>query len=167
MRVDIVIDSSPVDALLRLLKGRLADTRPAFVEIGQELEAISMEAFRRAADPESGRPWEQSRRAKEEFGQTLIDTGRLRGSVTSRARHLEAVVGSNVAYARIHQEGGKTPPRVIRPKNKKALFWPGARHPVRQVRHPGSVMPARPYMGIGPGDWDEISGILTHHLERA
>ncbi len=28
---------------------------------------------------------------------------------------------------------------IIRPRFKKALFWPGARHPVRMVRHPGTV----------------------------
>lgn len=33
----------------------------------------------------------------------------------------------------------------IRPRNKKALFWPGARHPVARVQHPGS----RPYVLIG------------------
>lgn len=31
-----------------------------------------------------------------------------------------------------------TRPHVILPKNKKALYWPGAAHPVRKVNHPGS-----------------------------
>lgn len=31
-----------------------------------------------------------------------------------------------------------TRPHVIRPRFKKALFWPGARHPVKMVRHPGT-----------------------------
>src|SRR5258706_247497 len=31
-----------------------------------------------------------------------------------------------------------TKPHVILPKNKKALYWPGAAHPVRKVNHPGS-----------------------------
>ncbi len=31
-----------------------------------------------------------------------------------------------------------TPPHVIEPKNKKALAWPGGRHPVRRVNHPGT-----------------------------
>ncbi|WP_343073091.1 hypothetical protein [Clostridium sp. YIM B02569] len=26
----------------------------------------------------------------------------------------------------------------IRPKNKKALYWKGAAHPVKQVNHPGT-----------------------------
>jgi len=29
-------------------------------------------------------------------------------------------------------------PHIIRPKNNKLLFWPGARHPVKEVKHPGT-----------------------------
>jgi len=36
------------------------------------------------------------------------------------------------------------PPHVILPKNKKALYWEGAAHPVRKVNHPGN--PAYPFM---------------------
>lgn len=39
-----------------------------------------------------------------------------------------------------------TPPHLIKPKNKKALFWEGAAHPVKQVIHPGS----KSYAIIGP-----------------
>ena len=31
------------------------------------------------------------------------------------------------------------------PKDKKALYWPGAAHPVRKVNHPGSK--ANDFMG--------------------
>jgi hypothetical protein len=31
-----------------------------------------------------------------------------------------------------------TAPHTILPKDKKALFWPGAAHPVRSVNHPGT-----------------------------
>lgn len=55
------------------------------------------------------------------------------------------VVGSDRKYAAIHQLGGQTKPHVIRPKNGRALFWPGARHPVAKINHPGSKIPARPY----------------------
>jgi phage gpG-like protein len=57
----------------------------------------------------------------------------------------KVIIGSDRKYAAIHQLGGHTGARVIRPKKKKALFWPGAKHPVKQVRHPGSRIPARPY----------------------
>lgn len=31
-----------------------------------------------------------------------------------------------------------TPPHEIRPKDKKALYWEGAEHPVKRVKHPGT-----------------------------
>jgi len=31
-----------------------------------------------------------------------------------------------------------TPPHEIRPKAKKALYWRGAKHPVKKVQHPGT-----------------------------
>lgn len=31
-----------------------------------------------------------------------------------------------------------TKPHTILPRDKKALYWPGAAHPVRRVNHPGS-----------------------------
>lgn len=45
-------------------------------------------------------------------------------------------IGSSDKVARFLEEG--TPPHIIRARSKKALFWPGARHPVRSVRHPGT-----------------------------
>ena len=37
-----------------------------------------------------------------------------------------------------------TRPHVIKPKNKQALFWPGAGHPWKSVQHPGTK--ANPYI---------------------
>jgi hypothetical protein len=36
-----------------------------------------------------------------------------------------------------YQDQG-TKPHVIRPRKKRALFWPGAGHPVKRVNHPGT-----------------------------
>lgn len=47
-----------------------------------------------------------------------------------------ALVGTNLEYAP-HVEFG-TKAHDILPKNKRALYWPGARHPVKKVRHPGT-----------------------------
>jgi HK97 gp10 family phage protein len=69
-----------------------------------------------------------------------VDTGRLRSSIVSRAensgRSIGYVVGTNVNYAAAVEYG--TAPHVIKPRDKKALFWPGAAHPVAQVNHPGT-----------------------------
>lgn len=36
-----------------------------------------------------------------------------------------------------YQDEGTDGPYTIRPRRKRALFWAGAAHPVRVVRHPG------------------------------
>lgn len=41
-----------------------------------------------------------------------------------------------VEYGGILEEGSK--PHIIKPKNKKALYWKGAAHPIKQVNHPGT-----------------------------
>lgn len=75
-----------------------------------------------------------------------VNTGRLRSSIVSRAessgRSVGYVVGTNVSYAPDVEYG--TAPHVIKPKDKKALFWPGAAHPVAQVNHPGTK--AQPFL---------------------
>ncbi len=70
-------------------------------------------------------------------------TGRLRASLYMEVQGSRVIVGTrNVDYALDVEYG--TRPHVIRPRIKKALHWPGARHPVKQVNHPGT--PAQPYL---------------------
>ena len=72
-----------------------------------------------------------------------VKTGHLRRSIAYKTTMSEGVVHtSNVVYA-IGVEKG-TRPHTIKPKNKKMLYWQGASHPVKQVRHPGSK--AKPYL---------------------
>ena len=53
----------------------------------------------------------------------------------------ELVVGTRVEYAGFVEFG--TGPHIIRPRDKKALWWEGAAHPVSEVHHPGT--PADPF----------------------
>lgn len=41
-----------------------------------------------------------------------------------------------VEYGEWLEEG--TDPHEIRPRQKKALFWPGLEHPVKRAKHPGT-----------------------------
>jgi phage virion morphogenesis protein len=79
-------------------------------------------------------------------GMILQDTGQLAGSISISHDATSATVGSNKVYAAIHQLGGKTKPHIIRPRNKKALAFGG--HVVKQVNHPGSNIPARPFLPV-------------------
>ena len=72
-----------------------------------------------------------------------VKTGHLRQGITTTVGNMEVTVHtSNIKYARLVEEG--TRPHTIKAKNKKALYWKGAKHPVKSVRHPGSK--AKPYL---------------------
>jgi phage virion morphogenesis protein len=92
-------------------------------------------------------------------GQIMQRTGQLAASVQMAWDNNSAVVGTNVAYAAIHQFGGQTKPHVtkphvIKPKFKRALAFGGV--VVRQVQHPGSKIPARPFLALTPEDADDL-----------
>ena len=72
-----------------------------------------------------------------------VKTGHLRRSISTKMGDMEATIHtSNLKYAPMVEFG--TRPHIIRAKNKKALYWKGAKHPVKQVNHPGSK--AKPYL---------------------
>lgn len=67
-------------------------------------------------------------------------TGDLADSIE---HHLEggnlivSATGSDEDSYAVYVEMG-TRPHEIRPRDKQALFWPGAAHPVGKVHHPGT-----------------------------
>ena len=72
-----------------------------------------------------------------------VKTGHLRRGIKNFRRGMTATVHtSNIKYAPMVEKGTKA--HIIRAKNKKALYWKGAKHPVKQVNHPGSK--AKPYL---------------------
>lgn len=78
-----------------------------------------------------------------------VQSGRLRSAIgpprlVSGATGLYCVVACPVKYAG-WVEGG-TGPYVIHPRNKQALYWKGAAHPVRSVNRRGN----RAYPFLGP-----------------
>jgi phage gpG-like protein len=59
------------------------------------------------------------------------------------------IIGSNLIYAAIHQWGGKTKAHEIRARHAKALRFNGRFF--KSVKHPGSEIPARPFLGVPDG----------------
>ena len=72
-----------------------------------------------------------------------VDTGHLRRGISTDIKGLGATIHtSNIKYAPGVEYGTKA--HIIKPKNKKALYWKSAKHPVKKVNHPGSK--AKPYL---------------------
>jgi hypothetical protein len=68
-------------------------------------------------------------------------TGTLQRSIQIEGKDLIQMVTVGEKYGLYLEEGTK--PHDIYPRNKKALFWPGALHPVSVVHNPG--VKARPW----------------------
>lgn len=93
-------------------------------------------------------------------------TGRLRSSVTSRSTPNQAVIGTNVDYARAVEDGSR--PHKIYPRNKKALAFSvgGRKVVVKSVNHPG--FKGHRYMRRTlEGNVDDVKRIVVQEIERA
>ena len=136
-------------AVRQLRKIEDIDYRAIHEVLGEHVVTITMRHFKEQRDPK-GRPWKPlskvtiKQRQKLRSGHRrhnplihiLIDTGRLRRSITYRAGHSKAIIGpigTNVVYARIHQVGG----------------YAGRQHKVK--------IPARPYLGLSNKDLDDLA----------
>lgn len=73
-----------------------------------------------------------------------VDTGNLRAtiSVDIDADGMGFEAGPTASYGGMVEFG--TAPHEIRARNARALWWPGAAHPVRRVQHPGTA--PKPYL---------------------
>ncbi len=163
MQISIDINTNQATRMLSRLERRVGNLRPFFNDAGEILLRSVDKNF--AAQ---GRPtrWKPSGRVKRDGGQTLSDTGRLRRSITREASATHAAVGTNVEYAAIHQFGGRIGPHVIRPKKAKALKIPGIGF-VAKVNHPGSTIPARPFLLVQDEDWRKLRLAAIRHLQSA
>ena len=122
----IKIDTSEIDKLVIDLKGMSKEIRSDVQKVLKN-SGFNIEA-----------------RAKRNISNNgSVKTGHLRRGITTNVGNMEVTVHtSNIKYARMVEEG--TRPHTIRAKGKRALYWKGAKHPVKSVRHPGSK--AKPYL---------------------
>lgn len=88
-------------------------------------------------------------------GKILQRSGRLKDNIVKHWDNRQAVVGTNVAYAAIQHFGGKTKPHTIRPRQEKALSFAG--RVLKSVKHPGSNIPARPFLHMTAQDMQHLA----------
>ena len=162
MRSEVNVDDAQVKRVMQRVADAGANAEPLMGRIsGVMMDAVE-ENF-----AQQGRPkWLGLKPGSVKKGRApariLQDTGRLAASITPFHDNTQAGVGTNVVYARIHNDGGKTRPHVILPKNKKALAFGG--RVVKKVNHPGSKMPARPFLMLAPGDNTRVVQTVSGYL---
>lgn len=186
--LDVTVTEDAVTGALARLNKQGGDLRPFFANVAASwVERIAM-SFRTSTSP-YGAIWKP---LKSRVGQPLLDTGRLRNSFSSRIGPKSAIVGTNVGYARIHNEGGvieraphSTMVRLRTTKGGGLLKQPG--HPnlaifaknkhksVRTSWHPVGAyripIPQRQFMPTGgalPRAWqDDVYRAFVRHMGDA
>lgn len=147
--IDIKIDNSNVAELM----GRIIQATNHRQPLMRNIAAIMLDAVEENFAQE-GRPKWQGLKPPGRDGKILQKSGRLAGSMNDMSDNDSSTVGTNVKYAAIQNNGGRTRPHEIRPRNKKALAFGG--RVVKKVNHPGSDIPARQFMLLTDDDLDEI-----------
>lgn len=165
--IDIELPYDHIIEQLRRLVGRLENRR----ELMGRLAGVMHRAVEDNFESEGRPAWQglhpgtvAARRKAGKDGKILQRDGALAASITPFHDDSQAVVGTNVAYAAIHQFGGQTKPHVIKPRYKRALAFGGVI--VRQVQHPGSKIPARPFLVLTPEDGQDLVEEAQHYLRE-
>jgi phage virion morphogenesis protein len=166
--INAKIDYKPVMDALNRAASAMRNTRPLMGAVAGIMAGAVEDNF-----AQQGRPkWQDLKastklsRAKQGTwpGKILQRSGGLAASIQQSFSASQAIVGTNKVYARIQNDGGRTKPHVIRPKYKRALSFGGI--VVRSVNHPGSNIPARPFLRLTPGDLREIVVTANNFYQR-
>lgn len=124
---------------------------------GEALISGALKRFQEEKDPE-GKPWAAVQRP----GKILTDSARLRNSISSAVTRDTVLVGSNLIYALIHQQGGE-----IKPVNKKSLKFKVGGKGGKWINVKKVTIKARPYLGISKEDWAEIEDTIGDFISGA
>lgn len=126
-------------------------------KIGEALVSSTKERFEDEKSP-SGKAWKKSYRAASSGGQTLSDSGTLKNSIGYHATANSVEVGTNIKYAKVHQEGA-----TIKPKTKKFLAF---RLGGGWVRKKKIKIPKREFLGFSKEDIEEIEDTIMDHIDK-
>lgn len=163
MRVHVHIDDQELRRALRTAERHLVNLRPAWAQVGEHMLRSVDKNFDAEGRPTKWEPLNSQYAAQRKPGKIMTLSARLRRSITYQAAGTGVVVGTNVIYARILQEGGRTRPHTITARRAKALKIPGIGFR-KSVRHPGSNVPARPYLMTQDEDLQVVGETLVDHI---
>ncbi|MFZ5774034.1 MAG: phage virion morphogenesis protein [Thermodesulfobacteriota bacterium] len=165
--IRLKIDQAEVERFAGVTLGRFGNLQPLHERIAVLMASSIRENFEAGGRPAE---WKQSRRAKQQRGQTLRDTNRLMNSIAGRGYADKAVAGTNDVRAAVHQFGAKrgqfgTMQAAVRAHVRKIR---GKEQQVRQHTRkqpmPWGDIPARPFMLLQTEDVAEIKTMVGAYL---
>ncbi|MCF1485077.1 phage virion morphogenesis protein [Agrobacterium vitis] len=155
----ITIDAKEVEDALSRFLAAAADLSPVFKNIGEYEAQATKQRFRDQKDPD-GNAWQALNPLYKETkkGPRILtgQTGDLSRIIWQLASSTSVDIGSDMIYARIHNEGG-----TIVPKNAAALIFSmgGKTFAVKSVK-----IPKRQFLGINDEDRVRIEEIIEDHF---
>jgi phage gpG-like protein len=181
----VTIDLAGLDGWTKEQAKKLTDAqlrRP--LRVCEQLVMSDTKArFGTGTDPD-GKPWRPVKFRVRGAGKPLYDTGRLVASIRARVQGSTLTVGTNLAYAKVHQFGA-----VITPKKGRYLTIPlsveaqraGSPRRMNKLHRRGRALfdakgkahwalvlsvkiPARPYLGFGQKVIKQIRDVFRKHL---
>lgn len=156
-----------IERKLAVLHGRLGDLTPLMDIIGMVLEVDAQDNFEGEHSP-AGVPWLKSQRAKETGGKTLQDSRRLFLSLTHRSGATFAEVGTNVIYARRHNQGWSGTEKVASHKRvMQSVFGVKLADPITvtvKAHSRKANTPKREFLGMSAGAREDIFGHVADYL---
>ena len=186
-RLEIEPRAATLIKRLKKLEGAVENPAPILSEIGDVLRKSTVSRFYSQTSP-TGRRWKPSKAAKRKRRLTLVRTGDLRDSIRVAMSAGRVEVGTDIWYARIHQQGGPIDAQYKRKSGRTATprlprlgsLTPNAssalklaqsalrrrrirgRHKARNVR-----LPARRFLGVSKRDRKRTTQILMDKLSEA
>lgn len=171
MSITLTLDRDGFDSVMQRLLQGVEDLSPVSYVIGQLLSNSVRRNFKEGGRPEA---WTESKRAKNDGGQTLRDTGVLMNSIVGGDAGDNAIrVGTNVEYAAAHnfgvdeqitQQVGEHVRRIT-----QAFGKPIELREVKVKAHKRKIhmkLPAREFMLIQDEDWEDIHDIISLNLQK-
>lgn len=133
--IEIKINTLELESRLNEAAAKISNTRPPMGEMARIMRNAVIENFE-----VGGRPAWKARISGGSHA-LLQKSGRLRDSIKDSNNSNHAIVSTNVEYAAIHHFGGQTSPSSYMRKRTKSFG-----RSLKRVNHPGSKIPARPFM---------------------
>ena len=163
--INATIDDHKFDALIEVMNDHAVHLKPVLAAIGNLAVKSIRQNFRVGGRPNR---WPETEKPK---GRTMIGTGALMRQIHYKVDDDGAgvtIMTGKQKYAAILHFGGQTPAHEIWYKNKRALSftWKGSPVIYGKVNHPGSKIPARPYMLLQDEDIKVIENMMIQHIVK-
>lgn len=178
--LEIVYNMAELESALNAKVLAISQRRPLMRNLAAVMHQAVMDNFDTGGRPAWVPLAPATVRYKKEAGRErpLIMNNHLRGGITTYHDNDSALVGSNLPYARIHQEGGiiTQPPRTQSTYHKrrkdgsvKNRFVKKSQADFEQVHQVDArriTIPARPYLQLTQADKKKICQVVMQYLSR-